>query len=822
MSKAILTLLRPFQRPRMTLLALFVSGLAVNPVVADTHYDSLIIQARDGNTTPILDFLQKASSAGMLNSGQVADWLQIAGWAGHDNDVIAIYQRYQSSMQIPARGLAAVARAYRNQKRWDQALALWQASLKADPNNTELISAMIMTQADAGRDKEALQKATELVKRTPSAQSYLALSYLHSAANRHYAALEAATKAMDFTPVSPEVIKNHVAMLQKNRVAAPALKVAQENSKLFTPAQMRQLERDALAEKVRQASLPTRSEQQRFDLADQALEHYLALLIAWQNNPETQTDYQQARIDRLGAMLARAQMTRLINDYEAMQREGYTLPGYAQRWAASAYIDRRQPEKAAAILSDMYFKDGKTVAKNMGLEDIDATYYALLESEQLDKAQAFANAVSNQAPYQLFMYNLPVRTPNDEWLEGQFLLAQSEVNSDELPAAERRLTKLTGTAPVNMDLRIALAKVYATRGWPRRAERELKQVESLEPSSITLEAAQAETALELQEWRQFELLIDDLVARVPENVTTQELARQRQIRHMSELRISGGRTLASDSPLSGKNDQGIEALLYSPPIDENWRVFTGGSFDNSHFEEGRGINRVLRLGAEFTARNNWVEAEVANHNYGYGNKVGGRLSAWHDFNDHWRIGGSAEKLAKNTPLRALKNNVNSDSANLFVRWNGSDRQDAQLSVTPSHFSDGNHRWEYAFNGRQRVYTAPYLSVDLNLDLSSSQNTKEDTLYYNPKRDFSAVPSLTFDHIMYRRYKTVWSQQLQLGAGTYWEKNYGTGAVTSVGYGQRIQWNDVVDTGVSVTWDKRPYDGKRERDVQLSFDMNYRF
>ncbi|MDN4274268.1 hypothetical protein OA811_22515, partial [Citrobacter freundii] len=44
----------------------------------------------------------------------------------------------------------------------------------------------------------------------------------------------------------------------------------------------------------------------------------------------------------------------------------------------------------------------------------------------------------------------------------------------------------------------------------------------------------------------------------------------------------------------------------------------------------------------------------------------------------------------------------------------------------------------------------------------------------------------------------------------------------VGYGQRLKWNNVVDGGVMLIWDKRPYDGKRERNISLAFDLNVRF
>ena len=48
------------------------------------------------------------------------------------------------------------------------------------------------------------------------------------------------------------------------------------------------------------------------------------------------------------------------------------------------------------------------------------------------------------------------------------------------------------------------------------------------------------------------------------------------------------------------------------------------------------------------------------------------------------------------------------------------------------------------------------------------------------------------------------------------------AITLLGYGQRIQWNNVIDTGVMLNWDKRPYDGKRESNLSVTFDATLRF
>ena len=54
----------------------------------------------------------------------------------------------------------------------------------------------------------------------------------------------------------------------------------------------------------------------------------------------------------------------------------------------------------------------------------------------------------------------------------------------------------------------------------------------------------------------------------------------------------------SDSPVSGSGDFGIDAVIYTPPLDYNWRGFAGGGYANGDFEEGRGTYRWARAGAQ--------------------------------------------------------------------------------------------------------------------------------------------------------------------------------------------------------------------------------
>jgi biofilm PGA synthesis protein PgaA len=291
---------------------------------------------------------------------------------------------------------------------------------------------------------------------------------------------------------------------------------------------------------------------------------------------------------------------------------------------------------------------------------------------------------------------------------------------------------------------------------------------------------------------------------------------------MSELRVNGALGIASNNPINGTKDFHVNTALYSPPINDNWRLFTGFNFATGEFDEGKGISRDVLAGAEWTSRDNWAEMAVTGRNYGDGQKVGGRLSAWHDFNDNWRVGASAERLSQNTPLRALRNGITADGGEGFVRWYQNERREYQLSFAGYHFSDGNNRMEYAVSGKERLLTTPRLTLDFTPSVGGSTNSMDSGPYYSPKNDLAVLPALSAEHVLYRKYETVWKQQIQGGVGGYWQANHGAGVITQVGYGQRIQWNNVVDGGLMLTWEKRPFDGEREQNLSLSFDLNVRF
>src|SRR3546814_16544227 len=77
-------------------------------------------------------------------------------------------------------------------------------------------------------------------------------------------------------------------------------------------------------------------------------------------------------------------------------------------------------------------------------------------------------------------------------------------------------------------------------------------------------------------------------------------------------------------------------------------------------------------------------------------------------------------------------------------------------------------------------------------------------------------------MIHRHYETVWEHALTLGAGGYWQKNYGTGAILSADYRHTVRANDVFEASAGVETLYRPYDGRYEPDLRASIVLTFRF
>ncbi|MBK4223230.1 poly-beta-1,6 N-acetyl-D-glucosamine export porin PgaA [Enterobacter hormaechei] len=799
---------------RTTILLFLLLLFPVLVQADESVYEHQIQQARNGNYALFLDYLQRYEQQHALTPGQVADWLQVASWAGRDDEVIRVWQRYGIYMPLPARAIAAVAQSRRNQKAWPSALSLWKEALSLAPDNDDYRIGYVKTLANARKDRLALSEARQLVKDNPSPAHLETLSYVWMRQGKNRDRLLADMRALSAAPGNEALLRETIDALTDNRVSTPALWLSQNAA--LSPAERRRLERNAAAERVRLADVPGRTEKERLRLAQNALDRYHALLSRWQNDPQAAEDVILARIDRLGALYAQGNYRQVISEYESLTAAQHPVPDWAIGWVISAYLQEKNTVAAFSLVQRYphYASDPQ--------DEEHALFYAWLDTGQYQAARRYVERETRSVPWTRYDFGSPAAQPNDRWLTGQSLKFNYLLATNALPEAEKLSYRLASTAPGNQGLQIDYAALLQARGLPRAAEQKLKRAETLEPTNLELEKQQAYVAMDLQEWRQMDSLADNVIARAPADRSARRLDRLRMVHHMSELRLKAGKGLHSDNPVSGSHDMNWDATLYGPPVADNWRLFAGTRYAQGNFDEGKGISRHLLGGVEWRPRDLTLEAELSGNRYHGKNRPGARLSTTYSLSDNWQVSGNLERLSRATPLRALRNGISANRGEGGVRWYQNERREYQFNAAISRFSDHNRRQEYTLSGKERLWQTPTLTLDLEPGIAASKNSLRNTLYYNPARDLSVTAALSVDHEMYRHYDTLWSQQFVAGGGSYWQKNQSPGAVTLLGYGQRIQWNNVVDTGVMLNWDKRPYDGKRESNLSVTLDATLRF
>lgn len=442
----------------------------------------------------------------------------------------------------------------------------------------------------------------------------------------------------------------------------------------LSPAERRRLERNAAAERVRLADVPGRTEKERLQLAQSALNRYDVLLSRWKSEPQAAEDVILARIDRLGALYAHADYPQVISEYQDLMAAQHPVPYWAIGWVISAYLQEKNADAAFSLLQryPQYAADPQ--------DEEHALFYAWLDTGQYRAARQYVERQTRNVPWTRYDFGSPTPQPNDRWLTGQSLRFNYLLATHALPEAEKLSQRLATTAPGNQGLQIDNATLLQARGLPRAAEQKLKMAEALEPSNLELEQQQAYVAMDLQEWQEMDLLADDVLARAPVDRSARRLDRLRTVHHMSELRLNASKGLHSDNPVSGTHDLNWDATLYGPPVADNWRLFAGTRYAEGNFDEGKGTSRHLLGGVEWRPRDLQLEAELSSNRYHGANKPGARLSTTYFLTDNWQLSGSLERVSRTTPLRALRNGISANRGKAACA--GIKTSDVSISLAP--------------------------------------------------------------------------------------------------------------------------------------------
>ncbi len=786
---------------------------ATPPSGDEAAHELAVKLARTGDNAQALAILTALAEKEPGNLAVIRDELAVLAWAGRQAEAAALFARLPPGQ--PAYVLSAAGRAYRDLKRWPQALKIYAEGRRRFPGEPDFAAGEILVLTDMGDAVTALSQADAALQRRRTLPVLMAAGYAAMALDQPVEALRRYDQALELAPQDKEAARARILAIERMGAPHQALALAEASPGLVTDEEQHRLEGSDAAELVRFGSLEPESEAKRFAVTDAAIARLDALIAHFAAAGDAaKDDLMRARLDRMIAYRDRARMADLVREYEGLSAEKVDLPPYALEAAADAYLYLREPEQARALYERALEREGGSFTPSLGL------FYSLVELEELDKAVALIDKLDAAQSKWLWLKGGVNPLPNPARETADLAAASARLYADELPRAEAMTEALVDAAPANPAFLMSLASVYRARGWPGKAQEEYDVAAALAPNDPALAADEGSNALALQDYERAAAEASDLMRRYPERRDAQRLAEAWDIHERPELTISLGKTFESATSVAGGNGVAFDGHLFSAPILYQWRAFAGEYIAEQETAAGEENYFRHAAGLEWRSGPLTAAAEASLNSYG-SDKPGAALSAAWALDDQWHLDGKGELFAKDTPLPALKAGVTADEGSGTLTWRESESRAASLTAAVMGFSDGNLRPSLDGHYSERLWSEPHLSLDGTAELATSASTRSNTSYYSPRHDLLPVLGFEAVQVLYRRYELSWQHELSLSAGGYWEERFGTSPAATLAYRHRLKLSEAFEIAAGFELGSQTYDGQRVDSLTLTLSLSWR-
>jgi biofilm PGA synthesis protein PgaA len=773
---------------------------------APSPREAAVALARAGEIDAAIASLKQQMAQGSQDPLLPFDLAVLLQQNGSNGEAIALFER-AGSATAPEYAMLALARAYRDEKRFDDAQRLIAEGRRRFPGNATWIIVQALTLTDAGRAEQALALlAQPAAQRADPIERKLAEAHARQAANQPFEALRLYMDVLRLAPDNSSA-RNEVAALLRS-LGAP------EAAANWMPATAPPLEAARAGAMVRWgADVRPPDPAHRFDGTDAALARIDGLLTDPALDAETE---RHLKIDRLVALRDRVRMKDVVQESDALLAAGVTLPSYADEARADALLYLRRPEEAADVYRRVLAADPGSRTAPYGL------FYAEVESEDFaDAYQTLDALLADTAPTYRGHDEAAAHT-NPDQVDILASAGMGRFYADQLAEAEARIAPLATAAPANAGLRLANATVMEARGHPRAAEAEAAIAKSLDPVDPGIELLLARLDMEAYRFESAAARLRQLQLLYPENLAVQHMAADLAAESgwLFELDVSPGWSRGGGSNASG-DDLSLTSTLWSPAIEDNWRLFLRDDYLYGHPEEGFVERNRSAVGIELRTQD--IRAQVyGTYSTGELDDPGAGFSVDWFVDDHLSLGVAGELFALATPLRGLftDTKANEISGAATYRWDES----RELSLRGAYldFNDGNEQVQAGLNFQQRLIDIPHFDLTGRIDLFASTNSEQDGLYYAPEQDLTATAGLLAEHVLWRRYEASLVQALSVDAGLYAEKGYPSDWVAGIGYEHRWAFAPRTEFRYGVMLTRNVYDGDAEEGLALTFGLQQRF
>jgi biofilm PGA synthesis protein PgaA len=518
--------------------------------------------------------LRALLAAGITDNGLVAmDLETLLQQDGKPAEAVEVFEK-AALADPPQYALLAATRAYRDLRRYNDAARLARQGMQRFPDETVWPLLLSLILSDDGKSAEALAVLRQpAAQRAPVVERLLAEAYAWRRSGDPFKAMKVYSEAIRAAPANQGVRSEASGVLQD--MGAPF------GAEIIAGTKTPSIAADQAAAMVRWgAKVRSTDPAHRFDGTDAALARLDQLLAALPPPPAEPGMRRRLRLDRMVALRDRMRMQEAVEEAEALRAEG-ALPQYAEEAYADALLYVRRPAQARDAYERVLAQSPKDVAARYG------KFYASVELEDFTTAYAVIDALVADEPIWRGYKDDPTRYPNPDRAYAEVTAAQARFYGNQLGEAWARITKLSDAAPADPNGRLALYQIANARGWPRRATEEGQIAASLAPDSVGSRIALIEVAIANYRFAEAQRMMDALLARYPEDQAVRRLARDLDAkrRWLFEAEVQ-----PSNSSGGGANAMGqsltLQGKLTTPPIADNWRLFTTIDYANANPPEG--------------------------------------------------------------------------------------------------------------------------------------------------------------------------------------------------------------------------------------------
>jgi biofilm PGA synthesis protein PgaA len=545
------------------------------------------------------------------------------------------------------------------------------------------------------------------------------------------------------------------------------------------------------------------------------LDAVILKMHAAQQDPGTDPEVRDGlRGDLVEALSERGRSREAVDGYQSMVSDGVVIQPYVTSAAVQAYEALKQPDEAVALYQALPPEPEPSYG-------VKASYfYALLESERYDAALSWADLIVGKEPIYEYASFPELRTENADYGRALVLAALARSYTDRPAEGQARLEAILDLAPADTDARLALAETYELRGWPRTAAATSDLLIAEDPESVSPLPQLFSDQLDDADWRgAYQTLTWMGTLLPPDDAQLLHAERDWDTHEMAEVIIDGQLGRSYGGGPAGVVDSEIGEYVYSSPIDWDYRAYLHLDQTEGQPVQGTTFRHAVGAGLEYHTTD-WLATGELLEIDGSGPFPQFSVEATPD--DYWKFGASYAVRTLDIPIAAVVVGVHADRLGLNLDYRVSESRDFGAEAVHEQFSDSNSRSELSGYWRERWITGPVYKLDTRVDVGTSENTLDDTNYFNPKRDLSAT--LTFENqwLQFRHYTTSLTHEVDVGFGDYYQQGYGQGSIALLRYQLVYEVNDRLTVRVGLGTTIRPFDGQREHLDVLSFYLDGRF